>query len=215
MAVPRDDPRRLYGTTGGTVVDFANDPAAQSGTNLLQFLQGRVAGLTISGNPPNVSVQIRGGGTPLFILDGNKVDIDFLSSISANEVESVEIFKGAEAAIFGGSGGAIAIYTKRADPNYKGADRPPAPGIATVKVPGFYPVREFYQPRYNALIANPPPDTRTSTLYWNPLIRTNAKGEAELHFFTADAGGSFQAAAEGLGRNGTPAQGSGTVVVRK
>ena len=214
VAVPADDPRRLFGATGGTVVDFANDPAAQSGMSILQFLQGRVAGLTISGNPPNMSVQIRNSGTPIFILDGNKVDVDFLSSLVSTDIESVEVFKGTEAAIFGGSGGAIAIYTKRADPNYKGADRRPAPGIATVKVPGYYQAREFYQPRYNALITNPPLDTRTSTLYWNPLVSTNAKGETELHFFTGDGGGTFQAVAEGLSRTGTPAQGSGTVVVR-
>ncbi|MBO2012023.1 TonB-dependent receptor plug domain-containing protein [Hymenobacter negativus] len=214
VAVPRDDPRRLYGATGGTVIDFANEPAAQSGLNILQFLQGRVAGLTISGNPPNMTAQIRGSGSPLFILDGNRVDIDFISTLSSADIESVEIFKGTEAAIFGGSGGAIAIFTKRANPNYKGADKGPAPGIAVVKLPGFYETREFYQPRYNALVTNPPADPRTSTLYWNPLISTNAKGEAELHFFTADGGGSFQAVAEGLSRDGRPALGSGTITVR-
>jgi hypothetical protein len=182
--------------------------------SMLQLLQGRVAGLTISGNPPNMSVQIRGQGTPLFILDGNRVDVDVISTIPSNQIESVEIFKGAEAAIFGGSGGAIAVYTKRADPNYKGANKAPAPGVATVKLPGYYQAREFYQPRYNALLTNPPADPRSSTLYWNPAVRTNARGEAELHFFTADGSGTFQAVAEGLSLGGLPAQGSGTVVVR-
>lgn len=216
IQVAANDPRRLYGATGGTVLDFANMPAAQSGMPMLQLLQGMVAGLTVSGNAPNVSVQIRGQGTPLIILDGQRVDIDFISTLSASEVESVEVFKGPEAAIFGSGsdGGAIAIYTKRADPNYKGADLPPAPGIATVRVPGFYPVREFYQPRYNALLTNPPADPRTSTLYWNPTVRTSASGQAELHFFTADGGGTFQAVAEGLSLSGQPVQGTGTVVVR-
>jgi hypothetical protein len=212
--IPDNDSRRLYGAKGGTVIDFANMPSAQSGMGVLQLLQGRVAGLTISGNPPNMSAQIRGQGTPLFILDGQRVDIDVISTIPSSDIESVEIFKGAEAAIFGGTGGAIAIYTKRADPNYKGADRPPAPGIATVKLPGFYQAREFYQPRYNALLTNPPADPRTSTLYWNPAVRTNAKGEAELHFFTADGSGTFQATAEGLSPSGQPALGAGTMVVR-
>ncbi|MDO7848314.1 TonB-dependent receptor plug domain-containing protein [Hymenobacter sp. M29] len=205
--VPRDDPRRLYGATGGTVIDFANDPTAKSGMNILQMLQGRVAGLTISGSPPNMTAQIRNSGSPLFILDGMKVDIDAISTINSADVESVEVFKGNEAAIFGGSGGAIAIYTKRANPNYKGP-LGASPGIATVKLPGFYPAREFYQPRYNALLTNPPADLRTSTLYWNPLVRTNANGQAELHFFTADGGGTFQAIAEGLSLDGQPAQGT-------
>ncbi len=213
-AVPRDDPRRLYGATGGTVIDFADMPSAQSGIPLLQLLQGRVAGLTVTGSPPNTTVQIRGQGTPLFILDGQRVDLEMINTISSSDIESVEVFKGTEAAIFGGSGGAIAIYTKRADRNYKGADRPPAPGIATVKIPGFDVVREFYQPRYNALLTNPPADPRTSTLYWNPLVRTDAKGQAELHFFTADGSGTFQAVVEGLSAAGLPAQGAGTFLVR-
>ncbi|GAB2856104.1 TonB-dependent receptor plug domain-containing protein [Hymenobacter ruber] len=216
IKIPADDPRRLYGATGGTVVDFTDIPSAQSGLSVLQILQGRVAGLVITGQAPNLSVQIRNVGTPLFILDGQRVDIDFIANMPANDVESVEVFKGAEAAIFGGSGagGAIAIYTKRADPNYKGADKGPAPGIAIVKMPGFSEAREFYQPRYNALLTNPPADPRTSTLYWNPIVRTNAKGEAELHFFTADGSGTFQAIAEGLSLDGAPAMGSGTLTVK-
>jgi hypothetical protein len=214
VTVPSDDPRRLYGATGGTVVDFANNPSAQSAQNLLQVLQGRVAGLTISGNPPDMTAQIRGSGSPQFILDGMKVDIDVVATIPATDVESVEIFKGSEGAIFGSSGGVIAIYTKRADPNYKGTDKGSAPGISIVKMPGFAEAREFYQPRYNALLTNPPADPRTSTLYWNPIVRTNAKGEAELHFFTADGSGTFQAVAEGLSLDGTPAMGSGTLMVK-
>lgn len=214
VKVPADDPRRLYGATGGTVIDFADMPAAQSGLSVLQLLQGRVAGLLITGQSPNLSVQIRNSGTPLFILDGQRVDIDFIANMSATDVESVEVFKGGEAAIFGGTGGAIAIYTKRANPNYKGADKGPAPGIAIVKMAGFAEVREFYQPRYNALLTNPPADPRTSTLYWNPTIRTNARGEAELHFFTADGSGTFQAVAEGLSLDGVPALGSGTLTVK-
>ena len=211
--VPRDDPRRLYGATGGTVVDFANLPTAQSGVNILQLLQGRVAGLSVSGSPPNITVQIRNLGTPQFILDGQKVDIDAVMNLSASEVEQIEVFKGNQAAIFGNNGGAIAIYTKRADRNFKGKDLAPAPGVASVKLPGFNEAREFYQPRYNALLTNPVADPRTSTLYWNPDVRTNARGEAELHFFTADGSGTFQATAEGLGRNGQPARGSSTFKV--
>ena len=212
--VPRDDPRRLYGATGGTVINFANNPSMQTGASVLQMLQGRVAGLTISGSPPNLSVQIRNLGTPLIILDGQRVDVDAVSSLSPSDIESVEVFKGTEAAIFGGSGGAIAIYTKRADANYKGPNTGPAPGIATVKLPGFYAAREFYSPRYSALLTNPPADPRTSTLYWNPELRTNAKGEAEVHFFTADGSGTFEAVAEGLGQGGQPGRGSSTFNVK-
>ena len=212
VAVPADDPRRLFGATGGTVVDFSEMPP--SGQTVWQMLQGRVAGLTVTpGNPPQL--QIRGGGTPLIILDGVRTDAEAVNSIPASEIESVEVFKGAEAAIFGGSGGAIAIYTKRADRKYKGEDRGPAPGIATVKLPGYYQAREFYTPRYGApTLTTPGPDPRRTTLYWNPDVRTDAKGETTITFFTADAGGTFQAVVEGLTPAGQPVRGTATIVVQ-
>jgi hypothetical protein len=95
------------------------------------------------------------------------------------------VYKGTDAAIFGSraSGGALAVYTKRRNPNYKAqmAKQPAALGLAIVKVAPFYQAREFYQPRYNALVVNSLPDPRRTTLYWNPDVRTNASGETKLY----------------------------------
>ncbi len=216
--VPANDPRRLFpGVTAGTVLDFASMPEAQGGIPIFSLLQGRVAGLTISGTPPNQTIQIRNQGTPLFILDGVRVDADVINSVQSSDVEAVEVFKGAEAAIFGGSGGAIAIYTKRGDRNYRGPASPGAPspgGLLTVRLPGYYPAREFYQPRYGAPVLNAPAtDPRRLTLYWNPQLTTNAQGQAEFTFFTADGSGNFQLTAEGISLDGEPSRGTATVYV--
>jgi hypothetical protein len=216
VQVARDDTRRLYGAVANTVIDFANNPSAQSGLSIFQVLQGRVAGLTVSGNPPNMSIQIRGAGTPIFILDGMRVDDDAISSIPANQVESVEVFKGPEAAIFGAgsNGGVIAVYTKRADKNYKGEDKGPSPGILVVKVPSYYQAKEFYQPRYGAPVLNAPAsDPRRLTLYWDPEFSTDIKGQGEFLFYTADGGGNFQIATEGVSLSGDPSQGKATIYV--
>ena len=61
---------------------------------ICKYLQGRVAGLTISGSPPNMTIQIRNSGTPLFILDGMRTDAVFINTLQANQVEAVEVFKG-------------------------------------------------------------------------------------------------------------------------
>ena len=74
VQVPANDPRRLYGAVANTVLDFTQMPSAQSGLSIFQILQGRVAGLTITGNPPDFEVQIRNSGTPIFVLDGMRVD---------------------------------------------------------------------------------------------------------------------------------------------
>jgi hypothetical protein len=216
--VPRNDTRRLYGAVANTVIDFANNPSAQSGLTIFQVLQGRVAGLTVSGNPPNMSVQIRNSGSPIFILDGMKVDDEVISTIPANQVESVEVFKGPEAAIFGAgsNGGVIAVYTKRGDKNYKGdeKDKGPSQGILVVKIPGYYQAKEFYQPRYGAPVLNAPAsDARHLTLYWDPEFSTDLKGQGEFLFYTADGGGNFQIASEGVSLAGDPSQGKATIYV--
>jgi len=216
--IPSDDPRRMIpGVVGGTVLDFTKMPEAQSGIPIFSILQGRVAGLTISGSPPNQSIQIRNQGTPLIILDGVRTDADMINSLTSVDVEAVEVYKGTEAAIFGGNGGAIAIFTKRGNKNYKG----PLPGgprentsLAIIKLPGYYQAREFYRPRYGAPVLNAPEsDPRRLTIYWNPSLQTDSKGVAEFTFFTADGSGNFQATAEGLTLTGEPGRGTGTIYV--
>ncbi len=214
--VPRDDARRLYGAVGSTVVDFANNTSAQSGLSIFQVLQGRVAGLQITGSPPNMSIQIRGAGTPLFILDGMRVDADAVNTVQSNQVESVEVFKGPEAAIFGNgaNGGVIAIYTKRGDKNYRGTEVAASPGLLVVKLPGFYQAKEFYQPRYGAPVLNAPAsDARRLTLYWDPEFSTDTKGQGEFLFYTADGGGNFQISTEGVSLAGDPSQGKASIYV--
>ena len=118
---------------------------------------------------------------------------------------------------FGGSGGVIAIYTKRANPNYKGPTGPGtnvSPGLITVKLPGYYQAREFYRPRYGAPVLNATEnDPRRLTIYWNPSLQTDSTGEAEFTFFTADGSSNFQTTAEGLTLTGTPSRGTGTIYV--
>lgn len=212
-----NDSRRLYpGVVANTMVDFTDIPAAQSGMSALQILQGRVAGLTISGSPPNMSVQIRGSGSPIFILDGTRTDIDFINTLPANQIEAVEVFKGTEGAIFGSSGGVIAVYSKRGNKNYKGDDKGPSvsPGLITIRLPGYYQAREFYQPHYGAPVMNAPAaDPRRLTLYWDPEFSTDIAGKGEFIFNTADGSGNFQIATEGISLNGDPSRGSATIYV--
>lgn len=216
--IPPNDTRRLYpGVVANTVIDFSTMPSAQSGIPIFSLLQGRVAGLTVSGSPPNQTIQIRNSGTPQILLDGQRVDADVVNTINSSDVEAVEVFKGTEAAIFGASGGVIAIYTKRANPNYKGPTGPGSngsPGLITVRLPGYYQTREFYRPRYGAPVLNAPEsDPRRLTIYWNPSLQTDSKGEAEFTFFTADGSGNYQATAEGLTLTGDPSRGTGTIYV--
>ncbi|MVN75966.1 TonB-dependent receptor plug domain-containing protein [Hymenobacter sp. HMF4947] len=214
------DTRRIYAPGNATVIDMNNIPSAL-GSTVLQVLQGRVPGLTVSGVEPNIQVQIRGntsfsGSSPLILLDGVPVTIDALAFYPATDVERVEILKGGQAAIFGsrGSGGVIAVYTRRGSPTYDHR-QDMAPGILSVRLPGYNCPRQFYAPRYGAgAPALTRPDTRRTTLYWNPTVHTDASGQAQLTFYTSDALGTFQLRAEGLAASGQPALGMGTLEVK-
>jgi TonB-linked SusC/RagA family outer membrane protein len=98
-------------------------------STLSQTLQGRVAGVRVTNNGgPGTSptVQIRGVGSinfnsdPLYVVDG--VPTESFSSISTNDVQSMDILKDASAtAIYGsrGSNGVVIITTKKGKSNDK------------------------------------------------------------------------------------------------
>jgi hypothetical protein len=59
-------------------------------------------------------------------------------------------------------------------------------GIKTFILEGLDTPRIFYSPKYEGeALKNPIYDGR-ATLYWNPAVRTNEKGEAKVEFYTGD-----------------------------
>lgn len=119
-----------YGTvkksdlTGSVSSVSAKELAATPAMNAVQALQGRAAGLNIvtSGGAPGAgaNITVRGGASltqgtePLYIVDGFQLD-GALNVINPNDIESIDVLKGASAtAIYGarGSNGIIVIKTK-------------------------------------------------------------------------------------------------------
>ena len=215
------DPRRLYAQSSSTVLRMDDLGAAADGNTALQMLQGRVPGVSVTGTGDNTQVQIRGvtslsgNNGPYCLLDGVPVPLDVLANLPARDVETIEVLKGGQAAIFGsqGSAGVLAVYTRRNSPHFNRATLA-APGVVSLRLPGYYCGREFYVPRYDQPTTKREyPDLRHVTLYWNPAVRTDASGQTDLTFFTSDAAGHFQLSAEGLSETGKPALGSSTLRV--
>jgi hypothetical protein len=172
-------------------IDFTT--AAPSG-NVLQALQGRIAGVVVGVDQyGNATVQIRGvnsfnsGTAPLLLIDGMPMsDISAARSIAPNDVAAVEVLKGAGAAAYGANGanGVINIITKRGN-NIMDVKPLPA-GIFHFKEAAYYKAREFFVPDYAKEPNSPKPDLR-STLYWQPVIQTDSTtGKAKVTFYTAD-----------------------------
>jgi hypothetical protein len=198
---------KMYGIPD---VSLKVDDSMLSYTNIFEAIQGRVAGVMIVGVPPNMTISIRGGGTPLLLVDGVPMDLDMVFSLSPNDVESVDVIKGAGAAIFGarGGNGVIALYTKNGI-----SQSVQTVGIHHLKYPGFYKAREFYAPKYDIPSDNHNlPDLR-STLYWTPLVRTDSTGRAHVSFFTSDVLSSYRIVLEGISSDGTPGHGEGKMKI--
>ncbi len=72
--------------------------------------------------------------------------------------------------------------------------------LASIK--GYYPKKEFYKPVYDAATENNDfPDYR-NTLFWNPAIITNVKGEASVEFYCSDINTLFLGIIEGVSAEG-------------
>lgn len=171
--------------------------------NLSQCLQGRVAGLTIRDSQ---AFLLRNNGVPMqIILDGTNVGSDFLDNIQPNDVETIEVLKSVgNTAIYGsrGGGGVLIITTKRGgNTGYSTY----APGIVNITASGYYVVREFYSPKYNASQNIRTPDKRT-TVYWNPDIVTDETGTAKFNFYNTDESGTYRVVIEGMNMDGRMAR---------
>lgn len=212
------DSRVIYGTPDASV-KFT--PMNTSGRQtILDVIQGQVAGVQVIGSGFNARVQIRGATNfrgpvePLFVLDGMPMDLQAIMGISVQDVDRVDVLKGASAAIYGSraSGGVISILTKRGGPNYD-FSKEVTPGTLVAKLPGYTPVREFYAPRYD--VKKPEhvrPDYR-ATLFWAPMIQTDTDGKATVSFFTSDAKTTLRLRVEGVTTGGMPGVGRESVRV--
>lgn len=173
--------------------------------NVLYALQGRVAGVQVLpgafGGSPRIIIRglgsINSGTAPLFIFDGMQVDANFFTALSPNDVESIEVLKGASGAIYGmnGANGVIAVYSKRG----LGSQPPKPSNIISFTMMGYDKAREFYQPRYDTLSkeAQLKPDLRT-TIYWNPKVKTQKNTNADISFFCADSPSTYKVILEGI-----------------
>ncbi|MBL7796894.1 MAG: carboxypeptidase regulatory-like domain-containing protein [Saprospiraceae bacterium] len=90
-----------------------------------------------------------------------------------------------------------------------------APHRAHVPAERFSRAREFYVPQYDA---EETPETRTdfrSTIYWNPALRTDKKGRAQVEFFASDAVTNFRVTLEGVADAGVAGRADHKFFVQK
>jgi len=127
-----------------------------------------------------------------------KYDYSFLP---ATMFESIEILRPEDSFArygFRAPCGAYVVETKKNFGDYVIPDA----SIEVYRLEGYCVRKEFYVPDYDQpeVKHDTTPDLRT-TIYWNPIVRTNEEGRAEVGFFTADNTGSYSYVLEGIGNN--------------
>jgi hypothetical protein len=144
-----------------------------------------------------------------FYLNGSLVDIDFLESLPVNGFDKIEVVKFSPMIEGGGPG--VFFYLKRGAPQYVPAD---VFGMKSYAIIGYSVIREFYTPEYeNRDLPEEREDFR-STLYWNPIVRTDSTGVARVSYYNSDEAGNMQIIVEGVTADGKLCRGVGRYKVK-
>lgn len=175
----------MFKSMNENVFDLVNENQdAMSAQNILQWLQGRVAGLQIQMQNGNYVPVIRGSQVGLY-LDEMPVDASAISSLPVTNIAMVKVIKGPFlGGIGGGGGGAVAIYTRRGDTQPANAQK--MPSLSNSTLVGFDKPLPFVSPDYkDNSIKVADKDTRDA-LYWNPFLQVERGKPVTIRFFNND-----------------------------
>jgi len=184
--------------------DLVNDPLAAAMMDIFTYLQGKVAGLQITtGNGPGGTPSLSWrGGKPSLYLNEMQVDASQLQNTPVTDIAFVKVFRpGSGVGFGGGSGGTIAVYTKkggdekRTDPNFK--------GLARAILIGYSMPKEFYVPNYLENSAENEGEDLRTTLYWKPFVLTDKDNKhLNVDFFNNDITKKLRLVLEGFNEEG-------------
>jgi hypothetical protein len=194
----------LFSSGDAYQFDVVDDPFSKSSFSVLQYLQGKVAGLTITTpTDPSSSGSVSWrGGTPDFFVNEMPVSIDNLSSVNMTDVAYIKVFRPPFiGSTGGGANGAIAIYTRKGNEGTPGNNRKEA--IPYKVIIGYTAQKEFYSPNYSTYDEKNEERDMRSTLYWAPLILTTpGNNTVRLKFFNNDFSQRFRVIVEGMTTDG-------------
>jgi hypothetical protein len=190
----------MFAGGDGMSFDLSSDANMIAAIDILTYLQARVAGLTITTNGSQPTATWRGANTDFFLNEINTT----IDQVQALQISDIAYIKALRPPFFGsvggGSGGAIAIYTKQGGA-YKGKTDN-SKGMESTVLGGYSVFKEFYNPTYDKPSENFEVDTRP-TIYWNPYLLTNKKSSRiRIEFYNNDISKKLQIVLEGINANG-------------
>lgn len=191
----------LFRSSGEIIFDFVNEQQNALGyTNILQWLQGRVAGLTMNIADGGIVPYIRGSQATIYV-DEMRADPGLIAMLSVNDIAMIKVIKGPFALMTGSGGGTIAIYTLRG--NLQPAQKQPSMPHSSLK--GYDVAKKFFSPYYDIKsIPQPDTDTRDQLLWQTIISPTIGIDKARVVFFNNDNAKRYKVIIQGITEKGVP-----------
>ncbi|MFN9589770.1 MAG: hypothetical protein ACK56A_05220 [Bacteroidota bacterium] len=188
-------------SSDGVKFDIVSDNFAIAQPNVFSYLQGRVAGLQIStqtyGAP---SLRWRGDPVAVFLNEVQLTDPSALNNIPMSDVAYIKVFRPPFfGAYLGGSGGAIAVYTRRGDEG----GMYDVTGLKRIKLEGYSRPTNWENNLTDPDNKKKPVRDIRKTLYWSPSIQLDKDVNTyTIRFKNNDVTTRFRFIAEGVNKAG-------------
>ncbi len=186
-------------------IDLVNSQDASSYPNIFEYLKFRVNGLLVENADGEYKVFYRqqtnassmGNQSVTIFLDEIPTDVSMISSIPAYQIAMVKVYSSLIGVSGNGSGGVVAIYTKKQEDYKEGEVQ------NHVKIYNGYSItKEFYAPNYKLSKEGLSTDIRT-TIDWRPQIFfSGINPTIPISFYNNNRTKSFKIVVEGITNNG-------------
>lgn len=193
----------LFRSINEEVFDFVNEhKEAQTSSNVLQWLQARVAGLQVNYEQGYYVPYIRDRKADIY-LNEMKVSNDQVSNLPVSSIAMVKVIKGMFLNSMNNGGGVILVYTHKGtlpiDPEIQ-----KNLGIKQYTFKGYDKEEPFNSPVYdNPEFKKIPKDNR-SVLYWNPNYEIKPNETTTIQFFNNDSAKNYKIIIMGFDNNNDP-----------
>ncbi len=154
-------------------------------------------------------------GVVLSGMGGESV-ADRLSSMSVNDVESIDILRFGSASAYGAraANGVIVIKTRLGNGASSDGKRVlDRRKLQSVRMLGYSIAKEFTSPDYSDHTNGDDRADYRSTIYWNPLLVSDGKDPLSVSFYAADIPTSYRIVVEGVTADGQAIRGEKIIVV--
>jgi hypothetical protein len=203
------DKKYTFGVFSGEAAAAFDMSTIQNSSHTIDvydFLDGKVPGLEFTNTEGGTlarKAEFRRGKAS-FYLNENYINESEVANIDMGMVAYIKIFSPPGISGPNGSGGAIAIYTKKG--NYLTSKDFVANGLDYKLYPGYVGYKEFYSPNYaekgvDKLLENS--NDLRSTLLWNPWIVLDERNpKIKIIFYNNDITNAFRLVLEGMDSKG-------------